>query len=74
MAPFSSFDGNQMGDTRNAAERVVDIVRGANATAGRAWPSCLALGSDSVAMIRKKCQDTLRQLEEWEEFSVSTDL
>lgn len=28
MAQFSSFDGNQMGDTRNAAERVVDIARG----------------------------------------------
>lgn len=74
LAQFASFDGNQMGDTGIAAERVVDVVRGEGRASGKEWPSCLVLGSDAVGMIRKKCEDTLRQLGEWEEFSSSTDL
>lgn len=67
-------NGNQVGDATKAAELIVDLVRGENRAAGREWPGCLALGSDAVAGIRKKCEDTLRQLREWEDISASTDI
>lgn len=70
---FANMDGNQPGDPAKAAELVVDVVKGENRAAGREWPACLALGPDAVAVIRKKCEDTLRQLREWEDVSVLTD-
>lgn len=36
------------------------------------WPGCLTIASDVVADILK-CEDMLRQLEQWEGISVSTN-
>ena len=41
--------------------------------AGRGIPPRFALGSDAVATLRKKCEDTLTLLKEWEDVSSSTD-
>lgn len=74
ISRFSSTNGQQVGDPAKAAELLVDLVKGEIRMAGREWPDSLALGSDAVAGIRKKCEDTLRQLREWEDISVSTDI
>ncbi|KAJ5579970.1 uncharacterized protein N7459_005955 [Penicillium hispanicum] len=71
---FDSLHGNQAGDARRGVERVIDVVKGENGAAGKEWPASLALGTDAVATIRKKCEDTLRQLSEWEQLSTSTDV
>ncbi|KAJ5096111.1 hypothetical protein NUU61_005467 [Penicillium alfredii] len=71
---FRTLNGTQIGDARKGAERVIDVVKGQNGTAGKEWPMSLLVGSDAVAVIRKKCEDTLRQVAEWEDFSKSTDL
>jgi hypothetical protein len=54
--------------------RIIDIVKGENGTARKTWPAQLPIGSDAFAVIRKKCEDTLRDLEQWEELSKSTDV
>jgi hypothetical protein len=70
---FVSLNGNQTGDPAKGVARIIDIVKGENSTAGKEWPVQLAIGSDAVAVIRKKCEDTLRELDFWEELAKSTD-
>ncbi|KAJ5108942.1 hypothetical protein N7456_005617 [Penicillium angulare] len=71
---FDQLAGNQTGDPQKAAELVVNVVKGENGTGGKKWPSTLLLGSDAVDLIRKRCQETLRELDEWEVLSRSTDV
>lgn len=71
---FEKLAGNQIGDPRKGAELVVDVVKGENGAKGKEWPSSLLLGSDAVELIRRRCEETLRELCEWEEFSRSSDL
>ncbi|KAJ5135626.1 uncharacterized protein N7515_004904 [Penicillium bovifimosum] len=71
---FNELNGNQAGDARKGVERIVDVVKGENGAAEKEWPAELVIGSDAVDTIRKKCEDTLRLLAEWEEVSRSTDL
>jgi hypothetical protein len=71
---FRMLDGNQAGDPRKGVECVIDVVKGENGTAGKEWPSQLPLGSDAVAAIRKKCEDTLQQLKMWEDLSTKSDI
>jgi hypothetical protein len=71
---FNSLNGNQAGDPQKGVECVIDVVKGEKGTAGKEWPCQLPLGSDAVAAIRKKCEDTLLQLKAWEEISSKTDI
>ncbi|KAL3461783.1 hypothetical protein BJX64DRAFT_299965 [Aspergillus heterothallicus] len=71
---FRDVHGKQRGDPVKGVGRVIDLVRGENGAAGREWPKELALGPDAVAVIRKKCEETLKTLAEWEEFSRGTDV
>ncbi|OQD73629.1 hypothetical protein PENDEC_c014G02742 [Penicillium decumbens] len=70
---FADLNGNQTGDTVKGVSRIIDIVKGENGTAGKDWPYQLPIGSDAVAFIRKKCEDTLRELDLWEGIAQSTD-
>ncbi|OOQ88365.1 putative short-chain oxidoreductase [Penicillium brasilianum] len=71
---FDDFNGNQPGNTVKGVQRIVDVVKGENEATGKPWPSSLPLGSDAVSVIRKKCEQTLRELEAWEDFAKSTDI
>ncbi|KAJ5891746.1 uncharacterized protein N7473_007974 [Penicillium subrubescens] len=71
---FDDFNGNQPGDTVKGVQRIVDVVKGESDACGKPWPSSLPLGSDAVSLIRKKCENTLRDLEAWEDFAKSTDI
>lgn len=76
-ASFGSFrdtHGKQAGDPVKGVARIIDVVKGENGAAGKKWPKEVVLGSDAVETIRKKCTDTLKMLEEWEEFSSGTDI
>ncbi|KAI9374204.1 hypothetical protein BJX61DRAFT_499557 [Aspergillus egyptiacus] len=70
---FRKAHGNQRGDPQKGVARIIDVVKWENGAAGRPFPRELALGPDAVAGIRKKCEETLRMLKDWEEFSCSTD-
>ena len=71
---FDQLAGNQPGDTQKGVNLVIDVVKGENGAEGKEWPSSLLLGSDAVDLIRKRCEDKLRELSEWEKLSRSTDL
>lgn len=67
-------DGNQPGDPKKAAERIVDIVRREGLAAGKETPLRLPLGPDCLQQIKDKCLSTLKILEDWEELIVSTNI
>ena len=71
---FAELNGKQLGDPRKGVNVIKDIVKGENKATGRKWPSTLPLGSDAVDAIRKKCESTLREIDEWQSLSTSTNL
>ncbi|TEY35142.1 hypothetical protein BOTCAL_0605g00050 [Botryotinia calthae] len=66
-------DGNQPGDPKKAAERIVDIVRREGLAAGKETPPRLPLGPDGLQQLKNKCLSTLKILEDWEELITSTN-
>ncbi|TGO33555.1 hypothetical protein BHYA_0240g00140 [Botrytis hyacinthi] len=67
-------DGNQPGDPKKAAERIIDIVRREGLAAGKETPLRLPLGPDCLQQIKDRCLSTLKILEDWEELINSTNL
>ena len=65
--------GNQRGDPKKPAERIIDVLKSEGMAAGRPMPPRLPLGPDSLAAIRAKCEATLKICEEWEGLISSTD-
>lgn len=55
------------GDPRKAGEAVLRLVQDPNP------PRHLMLGSDAVALVRAKVAALMREIDEWEKISVSTD-
>ena len=67
-------NGVQPGDPQQAVERILDVVREEGTMAGRNnVPMRMPLGSDAVAIIRGECLKTLSEVDEFQEFSCSTD-
>lgn len=67
-------DGKQPGNPKLAVEAILDIVRREGMMEGcRTLPLRIALGSDAVNVVRGKCEETLKDLALFEEFSKSTD-
>ncbi|PQE06912.1 hypothetical protein CJF30_00011313 [Rutstroemia sp. NJR-2017a BBW] len=71
---LKAVDGNQPGDPKKAAERIVDIVRQEGLAAGKGFPPRLPLGPDGLQQLKNKCLSTLKILEDWEELITSTNL
>jgi hypothetical protein len=68
-------DGVQPGNPELAVERILDIARGENLTEQQVQnlPLRIPLGSDAIDVVRRKCNETLKLLDDWEEFACSTD-
>ncbi|KAF7551210.1 hypothetical protein G7Z17_g5168 [Cylindrodendrum hubeiense] len=66
--------GNEPGDSEKGVARMIDLVKGTGAAAGRTVPLRVPLGSDSLGRIKAKCEETLKICSEWEELAKSTDI
>lgn len=66
--------GNQPGDPGKLAEIVVDLVRGEGVATGKKVPLRVAFGQDAWDEVGGKLKRTLRDMEEWEEVTRSTDV
>ncbi|CEL10325.1 hypothetical protein ASPCAL13446 [Aspergillus calidoustus] len=66
-------NGKQPGDPVRAVERILDVVRREGSVAGKEVGLRIVLGSDAQYIIRDQCLNTLRDLDQFEEFSRSTD-
>ena len=69
---MEAYNGNQPGDVDKCAKVIVDVLTKSGVAKGREVPVRLALGTDTLEVIRKKCEDTLRLVAEWEDVSSST--
>jgi hypothetical protein len=72
---YATSCGKQPGDPKIAAERIVDIARLENLSEFERGSLLLRipLGGDAIGVVRRKCEETMRALEGWEEFAKSTD-
>jgi NAD(P)-dependent dehydrogenase (short-subunit alcohol dehydrogenase family) len=70
---FRGANGVQPGDPKKGAERIIDTVRGEGLAAGKKLPQTLYLGSDVIDQARKRSEQTLELLKEWEEVGSNLD-
>lgn len=68
---MDAYNGKQPGDINKGSKVIVDVLTGKT---GKPVPMRLVIGKDSSETIRKKCEDTVKVLDEWKEISYSTDL
>jgi NAD(P)-dependent dehydrogenase (short-subunit alcohol dehydrogenase family) len=71
---FQSQGGKQPGDPKKAAERIIDVVRGEGAAAGKPWPLWLFLGKDSEDTVRGKIEEVAKNLDQWKDVVRSTGI
>lgn len=67
-------NGNQPGDPKKLAERIIDVVKSEGMAAGKPLLRRLPMGRDAMGTVVKKCEETLTLCREWEELITSTDL
>ncbi|PMD25718.1 NAD(P)-binding protein [Hyaloscypha hepaticicola] len=68
-----SMHENQPGDPRLGIARMVDMIKGEGMAEGKEIPWRVPIGTDAVEIIKERCEETLRLIEQWKEFSRSTD-
>jgi NAD(P)-dependent dehydrogenase (short-subunit alcohol dehydrogenase family) len=62
---------SQRGDPAKGAKVIVDVLTGVT---GKEIPIRLALGPDAYKIIREKCEETIKILDEWVEIGSTTDV
>lgn len=70
----TSVYGNEPGDPVKAVSRMIDVLTGTGMAAGKPFPPRLPFGTDGLKVMRDKCQDTLKLLDEWQDVITSTDV
>lgn len=66
---MSSMDGQQPGDPKKGADRIIDVVKGEGLAKGKEFPLTLMLGDDVWGMAKKYAEDRLKLIGEWKEAS-----
>ena len=63
---LESANNNQPGDVVKGCKVLVDVLTRSGAAEGKEVPMRVTLGSDSHEVVRGKCEETLKLLEEWD--------
>ncbi|KAF8510265.1 hypothetical protein JB92DRAFT_2941329 [Gautieria morchelliformis] len=71
---FQVTNGAENGDTKKAANAIVDVVHAEGVAKGRSLPDTLFLGSDALRDVHAKCRAILETLDEWEDVAISIDV
>ncbi|OKL58024.1 hypothetical protein UA08_06763 [Talaromyces atroroseus] len=71
---FSMYDHKQPGDPVKGAQLIVEALTGTGRCAGRQLPDRLAIGSDAVAMISGVLEHKKKELDDWKDLAVTTDI
>ncbi|KAK7428000.1 hypothetical protein QQZ08_005431 [Neonectria magnoliae] len=71
---LASANGTQEGDPEKGVSIILDLVHREGVAKGKEMPIRLALGPDAYDLIKGKCQETLKILEDWKDVTCSTDL
>lgn len=65
---------NEKGDPVKGVARMIETLTSSGMAEGKTLPPRLPLGSDSLQVVRAKCQATLKLCDEWKNVIVSTDI
>ncbi|KAH7389144.1 hypothetical protein BKA64DRAFT_130702 [Cadophora sp. MPI-SDFR-AT-0126] len=74
VAGLQEGDRKQPGDPAKFVEYVLDLVRGEGIAGGQEVPFRLPLGKDVFDDVKRKCEETLKLLEDWRDVIRGTDL
>jgi NAD(P)-dependent dehydrogenase (short-subunit alcohol dehydrogenase family) len=66
-------NGKQPGDVEKMGRVIVDVLTGEGVGKGREVPVRLPLGSDTIAQVRKRAEEYLAMVEQWEGVAKMTD-
>jgi hypothetical protein len=66
-------NGTQAGDVNKCASVIVDVFTGQGVGEGRDVPARLPLGSDTIEVVRKRVEDALAMIKEWEAVAALVD-
>jgi hypothetical protein len=69
----ATIPGNEPGNPKKCAERIVDVMKGEGMASGKPMPSQIPLGSDALVSIKETCESMLKTCEEWKDLIESTD-
>lgn len=58
---------HQVGDVAKDAERVADVLTKSRTAEGRDIPLRLPLGTDAYGIIKAKCEETVKLLDDWKD-------
>ncbi|KAL5318817.1 hypothetical protein ACEPPN_013884 [Leptodophora sp. 'Broadleaf-Isolate-01'] len=68
------YSGKQPGDPIFGTKRMVDVFKGEGKAERIMVPVRIAIGADAVVLIKKKCEEMLGVVEEWQDPSSSTNV
>ncbi len=68
---MEEFDNNQPGDIKKGVKVIVDVLTG---DSGKEIPMRLVIGTDAYGMIKAKCEETIKGLEQFKDLTCSTDI
>ncbi|KAG0128366.1 hypothetical protein HOY82DRAFT_565850 [Tuber indicum] len=70
---FDTYDRAQPGDPQKGAQLIVEILTKSGRVAGKEVPVRTPIGSDAIAFISARAEETLQTMREWGDLSSSTD-
>jgi hypothetical protein len=74
VAPITALmHGNQPGDPKLGIARMVNVIKRKGMVKGKEIPWRVPIGTDITDIIKTKCEETLKIIDEWKVFSMSTD-
>jgi len=68
---LEEYDNKQPGDIKKGVKVIIEVLTG---DSGKEIPMRLVIGTDAYGMIKAKCEETVKGLEEWKALTCSTDL
>ena len=68
---LNTYNGNQPGDVDRCAVAIVDVLTKQGTAKGKEVPLRLLTGTDTLAVVREKCESTLKLVAEWEDVTSS---
>ncbi|KAH8695298.1 serine 3-dehydrogenase [Talaromyces proteolyticus] len=71
---FAMYNHQQPGDPLKGAQLIVEALTGTGRCADKRLPARLAIGTDAVAMISEVLEDKKKELDDWKDLAITTDL
>lgn len=69
----ATIPGNEPGDPKICAERIIDVMKGDGLASGKPTPFQIPLGVDAITEIRQSCEAMLKTCNEWEDMIKSIE-